>query len=176
MKRVVMGIVDTPEVAQAAVRRLVALGFSPREVSVLYPDRHGDHDFGFEASTKAPEGALMGIGFGAIIGSMVGLALGLAGAVPGLALLARTGPLLLAASGAVVGALLLGLLGAALGAATPEIEAKYYEGKVRRGSILVAAHTRGRAEVRCARQVLTGVAASDIHAAGEAPVPIGSRA
>ena len=78
MKRVVMGIVDTPVFADVTVRRLVALGFSPREVSVLYADRHGIHDFGFEAKTKAPEGALLGIGFGAILGAMTGLAIGLA--------------------------------------------------------------------------------------------------
>ena len=176
MKRVVMGIVDTPVFADVTVRRLVALGFAPREVSVLDPDRHGDHDFGFEAKSKAPEGALIGIGFGAILGAMTGLAIGLAGLVPELAALFRSGPILLALSGAAIGALLLGLIGAAIGLTVPEIEAKYYEGKTRVGTILVAVHASTREEVRRARTVFRSVAASDVHAMAEAGLPSSSRA
>ena len=176
MKRVVMGIVDTPVFADVTVRRLVALGFSPREVSVLYPDRHGDHDFGFEAKTKAPEGALMGIGFGAILGAMTGLAIGLAQLVPQLADLLRSGPILLALSGAAIGALVLGMIGALMGATVPEIEAKYYEGKTRVGSILVAVHANGREEVQRARTVFRSVAATDVHSMPEAGLPSSSRA
>src|SRR6185436_1287209 len=135
MKRVVMGIVDTPLQADRAVRRLDEQGISPRDVSVLYPDRHGDHDFAFEAHTKAPEGALMGIGFGAILGAMFCLALSLLGHFPAL-------PLFAALSGGALGALFLGLIGAISGAAVPEIEAKFYDGKSIIGSILVAVHTR----------------------------------
>ncbi len=176
MKRVVMGIVDTPVSADVTVRRLVALGFSPREVSVLYPDRHGDHDFGFEASTKAPEGALIGIGFGAIVGAMTGLAIGLAGLVPHLAAMYQSGPVLLALSGAAIGALVLGLVGAVIGATVPEIEAKYYEGKTRVGTILVAVHATSREEVRRARTVFRSVAASDVRSMAEAGLPSSSRA
>ncbi len=176
MKRAVMGIVDTPVFADVTVRRLVALGFSPREVSILYPDRHGNHDFGFEAKTKAPEGALVGIGFGAILGAMTGLALGLAAIVPELAALVEAGPILLALGGAAVGALVLGLVGAVIGAAVPEIEAKYYEGKTRVGTILVAVHANGREEIRRARTVFRSVAASDVRAVTEAGVPSSSRA
>jgi len=176
MKRAVMAIVDTPVFADVTVRRLVALGFSPREVSVLYPDRHGDHDFGFEAKTKAPEGALIGAGFGAILGAMAGLAIGLAGLVPELAHLVQAGPVLLALSGAAIGALVLGLVGAAIGASVPEIEARYYDGKTRVGSILVAVHANGREEVRRARTVFRSVAASEIRSVTEAALPSSSRA
>lgn len=172
MKRVVMGIVDTPQHADVTVRRLVALGFSPTAVATLYPDRHGDHDFGFEAGTKAAEGALMGIGFGAILGAAAGLAIGIAGLIPALAALVQLGPVLSALSGAALGALVLGLVGAAIGALTPEIEAKYYEGKTRVGSILVAVHAASRPEVRRARDVFRSVAASDVHAMSEAALPV----
>jgi len=176
MKRVVMGIVDTPLAADATVRGLNAASFGPREISVLYCDRHGDHDFGFEASTKAPEGALMGIGFGAVIGAMVGLAVGFAGLLPALLALAEWGPVLTALSGAAIGALVLGVIGGAIGAVTPEIEAKYYDGKTRSGAILVAVHANDRDEVRRARAVFGSVAASDVHAMGEAAVPLAARA
>ena len=164
MKRVVMGIVDTPLQADQAVRRLGQVGIAPRDVSVLYPDRHGDHDFGFEAHTKTPEGALIGIGFGALLGAMLGLALALLAVVP-------LWPVVAALSGAAIGALILGLLGAVLGAAVPEIEAKYYEGKSTIGSILVAVHTRSRRDRDLARAVLTSVIATDITTTTEAPLP-----
>jgi len=166
MKRVVMGIVDTPLQADHAVRRLGEVGIRPRDVSVLYPDRHGDHDFGFEAHTKAPEGALMGIGFGAILGAMVGLALSLAGLFP-------TDPILTALSGASVGALFLGIIGALFGANVPEIEAKYYEGKSTLGTILVAVHARRAQDLEVARRALEGVVATDVVATSEAPIPVG---
>lgn len=171
MKRVVMGIVDTPLQADHAVRQLGEVGIAPRDVSVLYPDRHGDHDFGFEAHTKAPEGALMGIGFGAILGATVGLALALAGAIaisdP------QLGPVIVALAGASVGAILLGLLGALLGANVPEIEAKFYEGKAALGTILVAVHARTPRDVYLARSVLAGLVATDVVATSEAPLPVG---
>src|SRR5690606_18199998 len=144
-KNVVMGIVDTPQAADLTVRRLVALGFSPGDVSVLYPDRHGDRDVGFEARTKAPEGALLGAGLGAVPGALGGLAAGLLGVVPELAALGPYGPVLLALACAALAALVLGAGGALVGASVPEIEARCYEGKTRVGSILVAAHASSRA-------------------------------
>ena len=41
----VLGIVDSPAQAETTVERLHAMGFEPSEVSVLYDDRHGSHDF-----------------------------------------------------------------------------------------------------------------------------------
>jgi hypothetical protein len=172
MNRVVLGIVDTPTQAEVTLRRLGELGFSASRISVLYPDRHGDHDFAFEAHTKLPEGALLGVGLGGAIGAMVGIALGIAGVVPELAALAQTGPLLTALAGAAIGALLLGLVGAIVGATLPEIEAKHYEGKVRIGTILVGVHANGREQVRRAREALRSVAASDVHATSEAALPL----
>lgn len=170
MKRVVMGIVDTPLQADRAVRRLGEQGISPRDVSVLYPDRHGDHDFGFESHTKAPEGALIGIGFGAILGATTGLALALLHFFPAL-LTTASGPVLAALSGGALGALFLGLIGAIFGASVPEIEAKFYEGKSTIGSILVAVHTRTPRDKELARTVLASVIATDITATSEAALP-----
>ncbi|MBX3231469.1 MAG: DUF3341 domain-containing protein [Labilithrix sp.] len=171
MKRVVMGIVDTPLQADQAVRRLAESGISPRDVSVLYPDRHGDHDFGFEANTKAPEGALMGIGFGAMLGATLGLALSLAGLFPSLRAVGELGPLLAALAGAAVGGFVVGVAGAMLGATVPEIEAKYYEGKSTIGSILVAVHIRSANDADVVRAVLDSVIATDIVTTSEAALP-----
>lgn len=174
MKRVVMGILDTPAHADVTVRKLTSLGFSPRAISVLYPDRHGDHDFAFEASSRVTHGALVGIGFGAILGAMIGLALGIVGLIPSVQLLAREGPMLTALSGASIGALVLGVAGAIIGLRIPAIEAKYYEGKVLVGTILLGVHVTSRAEILRAQAVLDSVAASDVHTTSEAALPISS--
>jgi hypothetical protein len=178
-KRVVLGIVDTPAHADITVRRLVSLGFPSSSISVLFPDRHGDHDFAFEAATKAPEGALAGIGFGAVLGAIVGLALGIAGyadaaLAPILHISEELGPLVPAMFGLILGSIVFGLLGALFGSRIPEIEAKHYEGKIRVGTILVGVHAEGRDNVRLAREVLRSVAASDVQSTTESALPLSS--
>jgi hypothetical protein len=166
MKRVVMGIVDTPLQADRVVRNLEEVGIRPSDVSVLYPDRHGSHDFGFEAHTKAAEGALIGVTFGAMVGAMLGLAFGLAGVIVAM-------PIIAALAGAAVGALVMGLPAAILGMAVPKIEAKFYEGKSRFGTILVAVHIRSSRDTKLVKHVLGGAIATNIHSTSEAPLPIG---
>jgi hypothetical protein len=172
-KRVVLGIVDSPFHADLTVQSLLSRGFPGSAIAVLYPDRHGAHDFGFDASTKAPEGALAGIGLGAILGAIAGLVLGLHGYVQpggGAALV----PTLTALAGAAAGALPLGIAGALAGARMPEIEAKPYDGKMRIGSILVGVTADLPERVRVARAVLRSVAATNVHATTEAVRPLSS--
>ncbi len=177
MEKVVLGIVETPLEAETTVQRLGAVGFEPSAVSVLYDDRHGSHDFGFEHHTKAPEGALAGAALGGVIGSGLGLAIGLGLlAFPGLGALVAAGPVLAALSGAAVVAVLLAVIGAVAGLGVPEIQAKHYAGKVRRGSILVAAHASTPEAVVRAREVLRSVAANDVVSTGEAAIPVHARA
>lgn len=177
MEKVVLGIVDSPLAAQTTVERLHDMGFEPSEVSVLYDDRHGSHDFGFEHHTKAPEGALAGAALGGVIGAALGLAVGLGVlAVPALGALVAAGPILAALSTGAAVAMVLAVVGAIAGLSMPEIQAKHYAGKARRGSILVAAHATGAEEVIRAREVLRSVAAKDVTATGEAALPVHARA
>lgn len=177
MQKVVLGVVDTSAQAEIAVNRLQAVGFAPDEISVLFPDRRGAHDFAFEPHSKAPEGAVVGGAIGFAFGALVGLALGLGVvALPGIGMLVAAGPLLAAASCAAVFGLVLALIGGLVGFATPEIEAKHYTGKLRRGTILVGVHVGKRVEARRARDVFRSVAAADIVSTGEAALPLSSRA
>lgn len=177
MEKVVLGIVDSPGQAEIVAQRLVALGFAPADVSMLFPDKRGSHDFAFEHHTHGPESALAGAAFGAIIGGVIGLALGLGAiTVPGLVALVAAGPVVAALAVAAVGAVLFGVIGALVGLASPKIEAKHYAGKVRTGSILVAVHVTRRADVRRARDVLRSAAADNVTVAGEATVPASARA
>ena len=176
MKRVVMGIVDTPAQAEVTVERLRASGFDSADVSVLFPDRRGTHDFAFEHHTKAPEGALAGAGFGGVLGGILGIAAGVGVlVVPGFGSLVAAGPILAALSGIATGGMVAGAIGAVLGARLPEIEAKHYDGKTRLGSILVAVHTETKPAAHRAREVLRSVAATDVTATAEAAVPLAAR-
>lgn len=176
MKRVVMGIVDTPAQAEITVERLRAAGFANDDVSVLFPDRQGAHDFAFEHHTKAPEGALAGAGLGGVIGGILGIAAGVGVlVVPGFGSLVAAGPVLAALSGIAAGGIVTSAIGALLGARIPEIEAKLYDGKSRLGTILVAVHTETKAAAARARDVLRSVAATDVSSTTESKVPLGAR-
>jgi hypothetical protein len=176
MKQAVMGIVDTPAQAELTVERLRAAGFANDDVSVLFPDRRGAHDFAFEQHTKAPEGALAGAGLGGVIGGILGIAAGVGIlVVPGFGSLVAAGPLLAALSGMATLGILAGAIGAVLGARVPEIQAKHYDGKTRLGTILVAVHTETKIAASRAREVLRSVAATDVTRTTEAAVPLAAR-
>lgn len=177
MNRAVMGIVDTPAQAELTVERLRASGFASEDISVLFPDRQGAHDFAFEHHTKAPEGALTGAGLGAAFGGILGIAAGVGVLViPGLGALVAAGPFFATTAGMTAFALFGAVLGAIAGGRMPEIQAKHYDGKTRLGTILVAVHTSTKVASRRAREILRSVAASDITSAGESAVPLAARA
>jgi hypothetical protein len=177
MEKVVIGIVDTPEQAAAAVERLQAMDIPQSEISVLFPDRRGNHDFAFEPSSKWTEGALLAAAIGFVVGAAVGAAMGLGlVAVPALGMLTAAGPVVSALSGAAVGALVFGLVGMLVGLGIPEILAKHYAGKVSAGGILVGVHVDNSESVRRTRDVLRSVEASGVKTTGEAALPAGARA
>jgi hypothetical protein len=61
-----------------------------------------------------------------------------------------------------------GLVGALIGLSMPEYEAKRYEGKIRRGGILMSVHCDNPNWVKRAKGVLKETGAEDIASAGEA--------
>jgi hypothetical protein len=177
MAKVVLGIVDTPTQAELVAQRLSALGFAPRDVSMLFPDKQGAYDFAFERHTRAPESALAGAALGAVLGAVLGVAAGVGVlALPALASLIAAGPVLAALAGAALVGVVFAIVGAVFGLGAPKIEAKHYAGKIRTGRILIAIHATKRADVRAARDVLRGVAAGDVSVMGEAAIPAAARA
>lgn len=177
MQKVVLAVVDTTAQAETTVNRLQAMGFAPEEISVLFPDRRGAHDFAFEQHTKAPEGAIFGAALGFALGAMIGLAAGIGAlAIPGLGALVSAGPVLAALAVAAVLSVVFAAVGAIAGATVPEIEARHYTGKLHKGTILVGVHVADRDEVRRAREVFRSVAASDVVSTGEAALPVDARA
>jgi len=163
------GIYPDQATVNDAVENLKSAGFRQTDISVLFPENLGSKDFAHEKHTKAPEGAVAGGGSGAVVGAAVGWLMG-AGTllVPGLETMQAAGPVLGMLGGMGVGVTLGGLAGAIAGAGVPEYEAKRYEGRVRKGGILLSVHCDNAAWAKTARNILKRTGASDISTTGEA--------
>lgn len=172
MKKAMMCIVETKTKAEALVTQLQTDGVNRQDISVLLPDTSGTRDFAHEHNTKAPEGAITGVGAGGLVGGALGLLVGIGAlAIPGVGPLIAAGPLLATLSGAAAGATVGGVAGGLIGLGIPEIEARQYEGKIKSGNILISVHTdrpelqhRVEASFKAAR-------AQDIFSTGSTPVP-----
>jgi hypothetical protein len=177
MKKAVFGIVKTENQAINIANQLQAAGFSPNDISVLFPDRSGTRDFAHEQHTKAPEGATAGAGTGAVLGGALGWMVGIGSlAIPGLGPFIAAGPIMAALAGAGAGAAAGGLAGALIGMGIPELEAKQYEGKIKNGNILLSVHAEDGKQVTRAKEILKNGGAEDISYTGEASVPNSARA
>jgi hypothetical protein len=176
MASTVYCIADSEVKAIRIANRLRTAGFTPDDISMLYPDRDGVRELGHENSTKAPEGAATGAGTGAILGGAVGWLAGIGAlAIPGVGPLIAAGPILATLSGLAVGGTLGGVSGALIGAGIPEYEAQQYEGRLRAGHILISVHADDSNEAAEIRQIFTDEQAEDISTGSEARVPSESR-
>ena len=171
-KRAVFGIASSETQAARIATALEMDGFSPNDISVLFPDRAGTRDFAHEKNTKAPEGAAAGAGTGGLLGGGLGWLVGIGSlAIPGLAPFIAAGPIMAALGGAAIGAAVGGLTGALVGLGIPELEAKQYESKLREGNILLSVHTEDHNERDLAMEIFDREGARDISSIGEASVP-----
>ena len=172
MKKTVMCIVENQHTVESIVTKLKDANFSSNDISVLFPDKTGTKDFAHEHHTKAPEGAIAGVGAGGVLGGTLGLLVGIGAlAIPGLGPFIAAGPLLAALSGVAAGAAVGGISGALIGMGIPEIEAKRYEGKVKGGNFLISVHVDSSDEEKSATKIFKSFDAADICTAGETAVP-----
>ena len=165
----VFGIYQNQASAEAAVDNLRNAGFRSTDISVLFPDNEGTKDLAIEKATKAPEGATTGGISGGIIGGALGWLAGIGAlAIPGVGSFIAAGPIVGVLSGIGVGGAIGGFIGALTGFGVPEYEAKRFEGRIRRGGILLSVHCDNSDWVKRARSMLEQTGAEDISAAGEA--------
>ena len=165
----VFGIYSDPLNAEEGVGTLKAAGFRNTDISVLLPENEGTKDFAHEKNSKAPEGAVTGGASGAVLGGALGWLAGIGAlAIPGVGPFIAAGPLIALLGGVGVGGAVGGLAGALLGAGIPEYEAKRYEGRIRKGGILLSVHCDDSDWVRRAEKILAETGAEDIAPATEA--------
>ena len=172
MKKSVVGIVASQAQAQSIVDDVQAIGVPSSEVSALFPDKDGSRAFAHENHTKAPEGAVAGVGAGGLLGGTLGLLAGIGAlAIPGVGPLIAAGPLMGALSGAAAGAAVGGVAGALIGMGIPELEAKTYEGRIRDGNVLLAVHVETSEVEKQVKDIFKRHNAQDVSVTGEASVP-----
>jgi hypothetical protein len=165
----VFGIYPSYATVESGVDGLKAAGFSNRDISVLFPESSGTHDFAHEKGTKAPEGATAGAGTGVVLGGALGWLLGVGAlAIPGLGPFIAAGPIMAALAGAGVGGTVGGIAGALIGMGIPEYEAKRYEGRVKDGGILLSVHSDSSEWTKRAKLILEATGAQDIASTSEA--------
>lgn len=170
--KAVVGLVSSQSQAEFIVGELQRAGFSTNDISALFPDKKGTRDFAHEQNTKAPEGAVAGVGAGGAIGGTLGLLAGIGAlAIPGVGPFIAAGPIMAALSGAAAGAAVGGVTGALVGMGIPEIEAKAYEGKVKGGNILLSVHVDDGDQRSRAKKILEAGGATDVSTVGEQSVP-----
>ena len=166
MSKSVFGIATTLGQAERIVEQLQAQGFATSEISVLMPDTGGTRDVGHVKATKAPECATTGAATGGATGGVIGLLAGIGAlAIPGV------GPIMAALSGAAVGAATGGVVGGLIGLGIPEIEARRYEEKLKKGNYLIAVHTDESEDVDRAKDIFKAAGAEDISTISEASAP-----
>jgi hypothetical protein len=164
----VFGIYATRTAAERAVDALKADGFRNTDISVLFPENVGTKDFAIDKGTKAPEGATTGAGSGAVLGGTLGWLAGIGAlAIPGLGPFIAAGPIMAALAGAGVGGAVGGLTGALIGMGIPEYEAKRYEGRVKKGGILLSVHSDSSEWTTRAKDILERTGAEDVSSTGE---------
>lgn len=170
--KAVFGILRTQNEAETLISDLQARGFSPNDISVLFPNKGATRDFAHEQGTKAPEGALVGAGTGGVAGGVLGLLVGMGAlAIPGLGPLLAAGPIMAGLSGLAVGAAVGSMTGALVGLGVPEIQAKAYDAKIQGGNVLVAVHTVDGRQVDLAKEIFVANKVEDIAVTTEANAP-----
>lgn len=171
----VFGLYNTESQAAQGVDELRLVGFRHTDVSLLYSENGGNKDLAHEKNTKAPEGGIAGASTGALVGGALGWLAGIGAlAIPGLGPFIAAGPIMGLLSGLGVGGTVGGLTGALIGAGMPEYEAKRFEGRIRKGGVLLSVHTDDSEWEKIAKKALEKTGAQDISSTSEAKADFGT--
>lgn len=168
MSKSIVGIAKSQFEVENVVDDLQRAGVSASDISILIPDSGGVPETGTVKATKAPEGATTGAVAGGITGGTLGLLAGIGSlAIPGVGPFIAAGPIMAALSGAAIGAGTGGVIGALVGLGIPELEAKVYEERIKKGGYLVAVHVAEGYESKDIRDILKRNNLEDVSAVTE---------
>jgi hypothetical protein len=145
-----------------AIETLKAAGFRNTDISSLFPDDIPTQSRAQRKGTRAVHGAVKGAGLGAVIGSALGW-LAAVGTlpVPESATLLATAPGLTSLASLGAGSMVGILIGALAGRRIPRYR-EHYEGRVRRGDILISVHCDDPQWTKKAMVILKRTGAADI--------------
>jgi hypothetical protein len=165
-KNSVFCIATSRNQADRIVDHLKTESFSNKDISVLFPNMYDTRDSANQKDTNAPGAGAGGPGVGGVLGWLAGIG---PLAIPGVGPFIAAGPVVAALSGVVlaatVGTISRGLL--ALGLS--ELEASHYEGKVKKGNILLSVHTDDVGDIARVRDIFEQAGAQYICTTGSAP-------
>lgn len=166
---VVFGIYQNRMELEQGIESLKQKGFRNTDISILMQENEGTKDFGVQKATKAPEGAATGAGTGALLGGALGWLVGIGAlAIPGIGPFIAAGPIVSALAGLGAGGALGGVAGSLVGMGIPEYEAKRYDGRIKKGGILLSVHCDNTDWSKLAKVVLHDTGAEDISSTDEA--------
>jgi hypothetical protein len=166
--KAVFGIYGSIGQAERAVDTLLRAGFTNNDISVLLPDDQSTREFAHRKDTKAPEGTTAGGVAGGVIGGTLGVLAGIGAiAIPGVGPFIAAGPIMGGLAGLGVGGAVGGLIGALVGMGIPEYEAKRYEGRLKKGGVLMSIHCDTSDDIKRGKELLKGTGAEDVSTAGE---------
>jgi hypothetical protein len=171
----VMGIYPDRKTVSDAISVLQKAGYRPTDISVLCADNQGSKDFGIEKRAKALEGAAIGAAALAVVGAVLAwLASAQTVNVAWLGAVIAAGPVVAAVAGAGAGGIAGWILGFLIGLGRPEYVAKRYEGRIRRGGILLSVHCDSPEWSGRAQKTLTDTGASHVSAGPESAADFGT--
>lgn len=168
MSKSIIGIAKSRLDVEAVIDELQTAGIATEDLSVLIPESGGAPETGTVKSSKAPEGATTGAVAGGLAGGTLGLLAGIGMlAIPGVGPFIAAGPIMAALSGVALGATAGGVLGALVGMGIPELEAKLYEDRIKKGGYLVAVHVSDHKRQSEIRDILKSNHLEDISSVSE---------
>ncbi|WP_324717624.1 general stress protein [Carboxydochorda subterranea] len=159
MVATVIGVFDTREQAEKAVREMRNKGFANNEISVLAKGQArqgagggggGDQEAGGDVSE--------GVWWGGALGGIAGLLAGIGAlTIPGIGPVVAAGPLAATLGGAVTG----GVAGGLLDLGIPEERGRFYEGQLKSGKVLAVVQADS-ARIDTATQLLRDNGANNV--------------
>ncbi len=167
LRGTLVGVFPDREHATLAVEGLKRAGFRDDQIGLA--GRAGEPST--RTGSQAEEGTVLGMMAGAGLGSLVGLGI-VAGVIPAIGPVVAGGTLAGLLANAAGGAAVVGAAGTLIGAGVSESSARYYEGELHAGRVIVTVRVDGR-EVEAA-SALRQAGAFDMHAEG-VPAAEGAR-